>query len=149
MSAAEGLVNHTKTFDQALAKLDTVPRASQSRAALTSTKPLVKPCFAAAERAVKAAHAGEPVNEQSMADLHTSFTDLEVRMAALSDSIEKNGEALNAHATGSVVKARSASFNALLLATLASVGLAMWLWRRIARPMMQAVHAPRSGPVAS
>ncbi|RZI82330.1 MAG: HAMP domain-containing protein [Rubrivivax sp.] len=137
--AANGLKDHKATFNQALATLEGLPLTEESRAALATTKPMVKRYIESAEQMIQAARVDPASAEHAMPALQEAFTALEKQMAALSESIEKNGEALNARAKGSAGQTQWAISVALMLATAAMVGLALWLARRMTRPMAHAV----------
>jgi methyl-accepting chemotaxis protein len=137
--AAKGLNDHAKTFNDALARLDALPLADESRAALHKSKPLVQKYLETADRLVKAARTDQASAEQMVPALQAAFSELETEMAALSDTIEKHGDALNEQAQSSVTATQAAIGIALALATAAMVVLALWLARRMTEPMAHAV----------
>jgi len=137
--ADKGLKDHKDTFNAALAKLESLPISAESRAELARTKPMVQKYIEAAEQMVKASRVDQAAAEQAVPGLQTAFSELEKQMAALSDTIEKNGETLNAQATTSVVRTQWAIGIALAVATAAMVALALWLARRMTLPMNHAV----------
>lgn len=66
-----------------------MPLTEDSGAALSKAKPLVQKYLDTADRLVKAARVGQASAEQMVPALQTAFSELEEKMAALSDSIEK------------------------------------------------------------
>ncbi len=137
--AAKDLADHAKTFNEAIGKLEGLPLTEESRVALNKAKPLVQAYLESADRLVKAARTDQHSAEQMVPTLQASFSKLEDEMAALSDSIEKNGDALNQHAQDSITTTQAAIGIALTMALAAMVTLALWLARRITEPMSHAV----------
>ena len=137
--AEKGLKDHAKTFSQALDTLQTLPLTAEASAAAIAVRPLVTSYLEVAERAVKAAGGNAAAARDALPALQTAFSTLEVQMAALSESIRKNGGLLNAQAQASVEQTRLAIAATLLLATAAMVLAALWLARRMAQPMAHAV----------
>jgi len=139
--AAAGLKDHATTFAAALAKLRGLPLSSESRAALATVEPLVRKYIGAAEASIQASNTDLAAAHKAMPALQAAFSELETQMAALSESIEKNGAALNASAQGSVNQTRMAVAMAMALATALMIAGALWLARRMTGPMAQAVGA--------
>ena len=137
--AEDGLATHVDTFSKALAKLAALPLSAESRAALVAAQPQVTAYFEAAQQVVKAARVDDKSAQKAVPALQTAFTELEKTMAALSDTIEKNSDALNAHAKETVGRTRLAIGLGLLLATVAMLLGALWLARRLTGPMTHAV----------
>jgi len=137
--ADKGLKDHKDTFNAALAKLEGLPISDESRSALITTKPMVQKYIESAEQMIKAARVDQQAAEQAVPALQSAFSALEKQMATLSDTIEKNGDALNGRAKSSVDRTRVSIAVALLVATAAMVGLALWLARRMTLPMAHAV----------
>src|SRR3989344_5904949 len=71
--AAKGLNDHAKTFNDALARLDALPLADESRAALHKSKPLVQKYLETADRLVKAARPDPAAAEQMVPALQAAF----------------------------------------------------------------------------
>ena len=137
--AEKGLTTHAQTFTQALAKLHTLPLSPQSQAALASAEPLVKKYIDIAATTIHTARTDPQAGEKQMPALQAAFAELETQMAALSEAIKKSGDALDAQAKESVGQARLAIALVLALATTAMVAAALWLARRMTRPMSHAV----------
>jgi methyl-accepting chemotaxis protein len=137
--AENGLKDHKDTFNNALAKLEGLPIGDEGRQALVTTKPLVKKYIDSAEQMIKAARRDQQSAEQLVPTFQAAFGELEKQMAALSGTIERNGDALNAQAKASVSLTGRSIALALLVAAAAMMGLALWLARRMTRPMAHAV----------
>ncbi|TDP74032.1 methyl-accepting chemotaxis protein [Roseateles toxinivorans] len=137
--AEKGLADHGATFNKALERLEGLPLSDASRSALNKVRPLVKSYIAAAEQTIKASRTGQEEAEKAVPGLQAAFTELEREMAALSDSIEQSGDALNGQAKGGVGQTRWAIILALVAATALMLGLSLWLARRMTLPMAHAV----------
>jgi methyl-accepting chemotaxis protein len=137
--AEKGLSAHVQTFQQALADLHALPLSKPSQDALARAEPLVKKYIEAAEQTMKAVRIDAQAGEKQMPAFQAAFTALETQMAALSEAIKKSGDELNAQAKGSVGQTRLTIALALALATAAMVAAALWLARRMTRPMAHAV----------
>ena len=137
--AEKGLTAHAQTFQQALAQLHALPLSKPSQDALAVAEPLVKKYIGAAEQTIKSARIDAQAGEKQMPELQAAFAELETQMAALSEAIKKSGNELNDQARGSVGQTRLAIALALALATAAMVVAALWLARRMTRPMAAAV----------
>lgn len=137
--AAKGLKEHSEVLDSALSKLRSLPMTAQSLAALDAAQALVKPYEAAVEAVVKGASVDLETGLRALPALQASFTALEEKMATLSDTIEANGQTLNAQAKARVDQTLYAIVMALALATSAMAAAALWLSRRMTRPMAHAV----------
>ncbi len=138
--AERGLKEHRDTFNQAMARLEGLHLDPESRAQLAATQPLVAKYIGVAERMVQAARVNQQATEDLMPALQTAFIELEKEMAALSERIEKNGEALNAEAESAITRSRQMIAVALLASAAAMLGLALWLAGRMTRPMAHAVE---------
>jgi methyl-accepting chemotaxis protein len=137
--AEKGLKEHAETFNAALDKLQNLPLSAEARQAEDAARPIVKKYIETAERVIKASASDRDSARAALPALQASFADLEEKMAALSDAIGKNGDALNAQAQASVRQVQWAIAAALLLATAAMVAAALWMAGRMARPMAHAV----------
>ncbi len=137
--ADKSLTEHKALLSGSLAKLEAMHLSDESRGLLASAKPQVLRYIGVAESMLQAAK-GEPRGaEQLMPALQQAFGDLEKSLAALSENIEKNSAALNAEAESSVATTRQSIAFALISAALAMMVLALWLARRMTRPMAHAV----------
>jgi methyl-accepting chemotaxis protein len=137
--AERGLKDHAATYGRSLAQLEKLPLSRESRDALASVKPLVGRYIEAAEHMVKSSSTDVAAAQRAVPALQAAFAQLEDGMEALSKSIEKRGTELNEHAQAGVSQTQFAIGAALLLATAAMLGLALWLARRMTRPMAHAV----------
>jgi methyl-accepting chemotaxis protein len=139
VEAEKGLKDHAEAFTAALDRLETLPLSTSAQAAEAAVRPLVTQYIEVARRVVTAAGSNLGAARQALPALQTAFSELEDKMGALSEAIEKNGELLNAQAQANVRRVRLELAVALLLATAAMVAAALWLARRISRPMVHAV----------
>jgi methyl-accepting chemotaxis protein len=139
--AEKGLKEHAETFNKALEKLSASALTDESKAALAAVVPEVKTYLQTADAMVKASRTDLASAHKVALALQTSFAGLEPRMAALSDSIEKNSSGLAAAATAGVGQARLAIGAALVLTLVGLLGFALVLARRMTLPMAQAVAA--------
>jgi methyl-accepting chemotaxis protein len=137
--AEAGLKDHAETFAQALKKLQSLPLDTASRDAEVSVRPVVTQYIEAAGKVVKASSSDVSAARAALPGLQTAFAELEDKMAALSDAIGATGETLNAEAKASVLQVQMAMATALLLATATMVIAALWMARRMVRPMAHAV----------
>jgi methyl-accepting chemotaxis protein len=137
--AEMGLKDHTETFTAALKKLQSLPLSAESREAELAALPLVTKYIEAAGRVIKASSSDVGAARAALPALQTAFVELEDKMAALSEAIEKSGEQINANAKSSVQEVQRVMAAALLLATVAMVVVALWMARWMARPMTHAV----------
>jgi len=137
--AAKGLKEHSTTFNAALTKLEGLPLSDESRRALVAVRPSVAKYIESAEQMIKSARTDPQTAAQLVPAFQTAFNALEKQMAALSDTIEKRSEALNAQAKSSVNLTRESIAAALAVAAISLMGLALWLARRMTVPMAHAV----------
>ena len=139
--AEKGLKEHAETFNKALVKLQAAPLSEESKAALAAAVPGVTAYLATADAMVKAARGDMEGAQKASLALQVTFADLETKMGALSDSIEKNGATLSAAALAGVAQTRLAVGGSLGLSVLGLLGLALLLARRMTVPMAHAVSA--------
>ncbi|MDO9356322.1 MAG: hypothetical protein Q7T55_21670, partial [Solirubrobacteraceae bacterium] len=119
--ARKGLDEHSKTFDKALDQLATYPQSEASRAALAAVRPLVRKYVEAAERVIKASDGDAQAALALVPPLQGAFSELEDRMASLSELLEAQGTELNTAAKTSVERSRFAIGTAMALATIVMV----------------------------
>jgi methyl-accepting chemotaxis protein len=137
--AEKGLTVHKDTFNKALSKLGELPVSAETRSELVKTKPMVDKYIESAEVVVKASKVDPQSAQKAVPALQMAFSALETQMAALSDTIEKRGAELNAHAKSSATQTVVSIAMALALATAAMVAAALWLARQMTQPMAHAV----------
>src|SRR5512139_2842939 len=134
-----GLKEHSATFERSLARLEGMSLTPAARQALAAARPLVKTYIDSASAVIAAARMDPQAAQAKATDLQAAFSALEKQMAELSDDIEKNGELLNSDAKAHVTQSVMAIGASLLLATLVMLFTAVWLARRMTRPMAHAV----------
>ncbi len=138
--AKAGLAEHAKKFNEALAKFGTLPLSADSRSALTTAEPLVRKYLESAARVVDAAAIDSGKAKAELPALQAVFGELEERMAALSDSIEKNGRGVIADAHSGVQQTHAFVVASLIVRAMLIVVAALALARNMTRPMAHAVE---------
>ena len=139
-TARDGFEDHIETFKTALDRIGSLPIGDASRKTLDATRPEVDRYIAAGSAMIAAATTSAAAGQAEAQAFQKAFSDLEARMAALSDSLEKDGEVHSADAETSATRAAQGIGAAVLLATLALLAGALALARRITLPMSQAVQ---------
>jgi methyl-accepting chemotaxis protein len=139
--ATKGLGEHAEIFEKALTELEGLHLSDESRAALAVARPVVKQYVDAAGTVIRGAANDVASAQAAMPGLQTAFTDLEGKLAAVSDSIEKRSHSLNEAADASVVNARFAISAALVCTMAILVVASLTLARSMSRPMGHAVEA--------
>jgi methyl-accepting chemotaxis protein-1 (serine sensor receptor) len=139
--AGKGLAEHTKTLNDALVRMAGLPMTDETRHALAAVQPRIAAYHAMARAVIDAAQSGGEVAEATGAGLQTVFGELEGKLAALSESVEKAGEQEKADVAARLVQARVALVVAIAMAICAMTIAGTWLARHMARPVNDAVAA--------
>ena len=139
--AERGLKEHVETFSGALDKLGKLPLNDDARAQLTVVRPLVAQYIDEAGKMVAAAKANPEQADARGPAFQQSFEKLEGEMAKLSESLERNGEALNGQAQSSVQQTLWSIAVALVVAASVMIAWAWWQAQRMVGPMRAAVDA--------
>ena len=139
--ARSGLATHAETLRSALGKLSADQLSDGGRSALAAVHAPVAAYLDAAQQVVAAAATDVDGARLASVGLQAAFGDLEVKLAALSDAIEKNGDTLTAAAQAGVRQTAMAIGAAWLTTVLALALGALWLARRMTLPMAAAVGA--------
>ena len=137
--ADKGLKDHAATLDKAFADLKAMPLSKESLEAIAKAQPSVSKYLESAAAVVKASAADAFSAKALMPPLQAAFSALEDELAAMSGTIEKQGEAINSAAKAGVGQTRRLMIAALVLATAAMVIGSLWLERRISQPVAHAV----------
>ncbi|MFM9917450.1 MAG: methyl-accepting chemotaxis protein [Rhizobacter sp.] len=140
VEAKAGLAEHAKTFEEALSKLAAMPLTAESRSALTTVDPLVRKYLESAAHVISAAGVDAGQAKRELPAFQAAFSELEDRMAALSESIEKNGGGVIADAESSVKQTQALVVASLLVGAAMIVAAALALARNMTRPMAHAVE---------
>ncbi|MBX9792960.1 MAG: HAMP domain-containing protein [Burkholderiaceae bacterium] len=138
--AKAALADHAKTFDEAMSKLSAYPLSTESRSALTAAEPLVRKYIDSAARVISAASGDVEQAKRELPALQAVFSELEERMAALSESIEKNGTGVITAAQSEVKQTQALVMASLLVGAALIVIAALALARNMTRPMAHAVE---------
>ncbi len=137
--AKAGLADHAKTFDEAIAELGKLQLSDESRAALTAVQPVIRKYIDTASVVITDA-AVDPIQAKAhLPAFQAAFSELEDSMAALSESIEKNGTSVIDGATADVQRTKAFVVVSLLVGAALIVAAALALARNMKRPMEHAV----------
>lgn len=141
--AKAGFAEHAKKFNEALIKLSQSPLSASSRSALTTVQPLVQKYLESAARVIDAASVDAAKAKTELPALQAVFGELEERMAALSDSVEKNGSGVIADAQSRVTQTHAFVVASVVVGAMLIVAAALALARNMTRPMTHAVDFAR------
>ena len=138
--AKAGLADHAKTFDDAMSELAKLQLSDESRAALTAVHPVIRKYIDTATAVITAAAVDPSQAKAQLPAFQAAFSELEDSMAALSESIEKNGTGVIDGATADVQQTKAYVVVSLLLGSALIVAAALALARNMRRPMEHAVE---------
>ncbi len=138
-AAETDLKEHAETFQQSLKTVADLSMSTETQAAVQKVKPLVDAYLAAGQKLIDAAKVDAQSAVKDAPEFQTAFTQLEVAMADLSGSIEKNSDQLKNDANSSVKLALMLVSIALVLASAAIFAGGFWLARLLSKPMSHAV----------
>ncbi|WP_295952013.1 methyl-accepting chemotaxis protein [Rhodoferax sp.] len=137
--ADKDLKEHAETFNKALTELQAMPLTSESTAALSKVRPLVQKYIASAALVVSASGSDVQAAQAAVPALQGAFSELEKEMEGLSDTIQRNGAALNAQAKQHVETTRITIGASLVLACVVMMASALWLARSMTQPIAYVV----------
>lgn len=137
--AQRDLKEHAESFSRAMATLGKLSLSAESVSALREAEPSVARYIEAAQRAMRAIGTDVEAARREIAALQLAFSDLEKRIAALSDSIERSGQGVESLAAASIERSQLTIGAILLLTVALSLASAFWLSGHLARPLAQAV----------
>jgi methyl-accepting chemotaxis protein len=138
--AKAGLAEHAKKFNDALAELAILPLSAKSSSALAVVEPLVKKYLESAALVIDAASVDVGKAKAELPALQAVFSELEDRMAVLSESIEKNDSSVVADARSNVKQTHALVVASLIVGAMLIVAAALALARNMTHPMMHAVE---------
>ena len=138
--ARSELADHAQKFDAALEKLGNMPLGADSRAALAVALPLERKYLDVAQRVVEAASVDAKKARALLPELQSVFSELEDRMATLSDAIESGGDGVVSDARASVWHTQQLVVASLVVGASLIVAAALALARNMTRPMQHAVE---------
>jgi len=138
--AKAGLADHAKTFDDAMAELAKLQLSDESRAALNAVHPVIRKYIDTATAVITAAAVDPSQAKAQLPAFQAAFSELEDSMAALSESIEKNGTGVIDGATADVQQTKAFVVVSLLVGAALIVAAALALARNMKRPMEHAVE---------
>ena len=143
-SARAGLKDHAETFDTALNELSGHSLSDDSRAALTLVRPLVQKYTESVAQVVGLSATDARAAQAAMPAVQTVFSELEDQMAAMSESIEKHSQQLEATANERVQDSAVLIGAALALAVALMTAASLSLARSMAAPINHAVSVADS-----
>jgi methyl-accepting chemotaxis protein len=143
-SARAGLKDHAETFDAALNELSGHSLSDDSRAALTLVRPLVQKYTESVAQVVGLSATDARAAQAAMPAVQTVFSELEDQMAAMSESIEKHSQQLEATASERVQDSAVLIGAALALAVALMTAASLSLARSMAAPINHAVSVADS-----
>jgi methyl-accepting chemotaxis protein len=133
--ASKGLKEHIATFTRNLETIRGLPLSKASQDALAAVEPVVGKYFRAAEQAVDAAGIGGASATANGQALQAAFTELEGKMAVLSESIAKTGVEFENQAKAGIGQAELSIGIALLAAAVSMAAAAIWMTRAMTRQL--------------
>ena len=133
------LAAHVDNFRRYLASNDSLPLDSVIQSELVGVKPALEAYITAAESEVALAGTDLPAAERALPQFYSAFSQVETRMAELSDRIEGEARAAQASADESVVQARTMMIVIAAVATLVVLVLAWLITRGIVARLRTAV----------
>jgi methyl-accepting chemotaxis protein len=139
--ASKAITEHAETFEKSLTEIEGAQLTDESHAALTAVRPVIKKYVDAAGAVIRLASTDAAAAQAAMPALQTVFAELEGKMAALSESIDKHSQALNEAAHASVGGTQLAIGLALGCAVAILIVASLALARSMTRPMGHAVDA--------
>ncbi len=142
--AQSGMKEHAERINAVLNTLDGMPVSAATKESLATVRPLVRKYIESVATVVNASATDPAAAKAAMPALQTVFTELEGKLAALSATIEKNSEAVDAAASGRVNESLVSISAALAFAVVAMSVAALMLARSLARPMDHAVSVADS-----
>ncbi len=143
-SARDDLEDHAKRFRDAVKENDKTELPAAVRAALNEVKPSLETYIASAEKGVAAGLESPEKAAVEFPAFQETFKDLEGKMAALSDLIEKDSDAAQLQAESTARSARWALAGVTGAALLVLVVCAGVISRRITRPLSKCVALMRA-----
>ncbi|KQP22474.1 hypothetical protein ASF43_00645 [Pseudorhodoferax sp. Leaf267] len=138
--ARQGLQDHARTFQKALATLQQLPISDEVKQTVARTLPMVTTYTDSATRLQALAVTDAAAAQAQVPAFQKVFSDLESQMAQQADLIGKKSEAVHEAAAASVATARLQVAASLAVAAVLLLSAALWLARQLSQPMASAVH---------
>jgi len=142
--AGQDLKSHIETLQEELAKLKGAPLSEASQQALAAALPAVKSYVATADATLQRVGQGAGSDPATAQAMQAAFSELEEKLAAVSESIGNASDALQERAKRSVDQAAWSIAAALLLSIASITMLSLWIAARLRQPMFAAVTAAES-----
>ncbi|MDH5708641.1 MAG: MCP four helix bundle domain-containing protein, partial [Hylemonella sp.] len=136
---SKGLATHIKIYQSAMAELEGFELSAETRGLLNEAKPKFEAYIGHAQAVIAAARRDREAARRAADVLQDSFVSLEPELAKISEVIEAHSEESVRHAQESASQVQLLIAVVAVLASLATVMSALWLARRMTRPMEHAV----------
>ena len=138
--AQKDLLEHTKTFDEALTGLQTLSLSPEVKTIVAQTLPMVKQYSEAAAQVQKLALTDMATAQAGVAAFQKSFDDVETQMANQAEAIEKDVNLFSEHAKATIAQTKLNLGIGLLASLIVLVLAALWLTKALTRPMAYAIE---------
>jgi hypothetical protein len=129
--AGQDLKSHIETLQEELAKLKGAPLSEASQQALAAALPAVKSYVATADATLQRVGQGAGSDPATAQAMQAAFSELEEKLAAVSESIGNASDALQERAKRSVDQAAWSIAAALLLSIASITMLSLWIAARL------------------
>jgi methyl-accepting chemotaxis protein len=138
--AKNGLASHTNTFAEALGRMQKLHLTLATKSVIDETLPMISRYQESASKLIEIATTDAASAQAAVPEFQAAFAVLEKQMAAMTASIAKNKEVLDAKAANAVALTMTLAISSLALVTAILIFSALWLTRRLAKPMAHAVY---------
>jgi methyl-accepting chemotaxis protein len=138
--AKNGLASHTNTFAEALGRMQKLHLTLATKSVIDETLPMISRYQESASKLIEIATTDAASAQAAVPEFQAAFAVLEKQMAAMTASIAKNKEVLDAKAANAVALTMTLAISSLALVTTILIFSALWLTRRLAKPMAHAVY---------
>ena len=138
--AKKDIASHAIIFADALGRMQKLDLSAASKSVIGETLPMISKYKDSASQVIGLAATDAAAAQAAMPAFQAAFTTLEKQMAAMTDSIAKYKEQLDEKAANTVSQTMTLALSSLALATVILIFSALWLSRRLAKPMVHAVY---------
>ena len=138
--AKKDLASHASIFADALGRMQKLDLSAASKSVIGETLPMISKYQDSASHVIGLAATDAAAAQAAMPGFQAAFATLEKQMAAMTDSIAKNKDQMNEKAASAVSQTMTLALSSLALVTVILIFSALWLSRRLAKPMAHAVY---------
>ena len=138
--AQTALQAHTLEFNKLMTNLQNMDAFAALKTSLATTVPMVKRYTDAADSLLKLTLSDLPGAQAALPEFQKLFQELELQMGAQADTISKQAKSMDELNHQHVVQSKVQILSILAVAALLLVLVALWLARRLAKPMTHAVN---------